>query len=312
MIVPKFASLFVLLSFYLFVGSANAIEFNFNKVADNTYAYIGPTTNRTPENLGLNNNIGLVITEKGAVLIDSGAGIPSAKALEKSVKAVTDLPIIAVINTGSQDHRWLGNGYFADKGVKIYALDKTVATQKDQALGLVEKMTKVSPIFASTKPVTATNVLQGNDVKVEIGGVTFHVKHFGNAHFPGDAVVWLEAQKVLFSGDLIYVDRMLGVHPFTNVASWQKAFHQAKEQLDAKVIVPGHGQVSDWDRATKDTGNYLDKLVKVMTLAADDMSGVDQAVADNKDWPEFKYLTHYDSWHKTILSRTYLQFEEGM
>jgi len=309
--ISKLVSKLIALTILMVSQSVMAMEFTFEKVADNTYAYIGPLTNRTPENLGLNNNIGLVLTERGAVLIDSGAGIPSAKALEKSVKAITDKPIIAVLNTGSQDHRWLGNGYFADKGAKIYALQKTVATQQSMGAGLVEKMTKVSDIFATTKPFSAQKPLQGDMARVTIGGVVFEFKHFGDAHFPGDAVIWLPQQQVLFSGDLIYVDRMLGVHPFTQVASWQKAFHSA-ESIKAKVIIPGHGQVSDWARAKRDTGDYLDKLVSILSVAADDMAGVDQAVSDNKDWPEFKHLEHYGSWHKTILSRTYLQYEEGM
>lgn len=300
-----------LLSLMTLAQPVLAQDIHFTKVADDIYAYIGPLTNRTPENLGLNNNIGLVVTKKGSVLIDSGAGVPSAKALEKAVKSITDLPIIAVINTGSQDHRWLGNGYFVEQGAKVYALEKTVKTQTSMGAGLVDKMTKVSDIFASTKPITASEPFKSSDAKFMIGEVGFELKYFGNAHFPGDAVLWLPEQKVLFSGDLIYVDRMLGVHPFSKVASWQKAFHAA-ESLPAKVIVPGHGQVCDWNKARQDTGNYLDKLVLVMGNAADSMLGVDQAVSDNKDWPEFKHLEHYDSWHKTILNRTYLQFEEGM
>ena len=311
MSIVKVLPVFAVLAISFFSHSVIAMEFSFTQVAEKTYAYIGPLTNRTPENLGLNNNIGLVVTDKGAVLIDSGAGIPSAKALESAVAQITDQKIIAVINTGSQDHRWLGNGYFVEKGATIYALARTVKTQESMGAGLVEKMTKVSDIFASTKPVTAKAPFSKDDVKLTIGDTVFHVKHFGDAHFPGDAVVWLPEQKVLFSGDLIYVDRMLGVHPFSKVASWQKAFHLA-EKLPAKVVVPGHGQVCDWDKARQDTGNYLDKLVKVMSVAAEDMMGVDQAVVNNKDWPEFKHLEHYNSWHKTILNRTYLQFEEGM
>ena len=311
MSIVKVLPVFAVLAISFFSHSVIAMEFSFTQVAEKTYAYIGPLTNRTPENLGLNNNIGLVVTDKGSVLIDSGAGIPSAKALEAAVSKITDKKIIAVINTGSQDHRWLGNGYFVEKGATIYALDKTVKTQESMGVGLVDKMTKVSTVFAYTKPVTAKNPFVKDDVKLTIGDTVFHVKHFGDAHFPGDAVVWLPEQKVLFSGDLIYVDRMLGVHPFSKVASWQKAFHLA-EKLPAKVVVPGHGQVCDWDKARQDTGNYLDKLVTVMSVAAEDMMGVDQAVADNKDWPEFKHLEHYNSWHKSILNRTYLQFEEGM
>jgi len=38
-----------------------------------------------------------------------------------------------VINTGSQDHRWLGNDYFVSKGAEIIALEKTAETQKQYA-----------------------------------------------------------------------------------------------------------------------------------------------------------------------------------
>ncbi len=298
-------------SLLLWGHSASAMSFEFKKVTDQVYAYIGPLTNRTPENLGLNNNIGLIVTKEGAVLIDSGAGNPSAQALEKAVKKVTDLPIIAVINSGSQDHRWLGNGYFKDRGAKIYALQHTVNTQQDMGAGLVEKMSKVSSIFADTKPTVSASPFAGDSAEFSIGGVAFELKYFGDAHFPGDAVVWLPQQQVLFSGDLIYVDRMLGVHPFSKVQSWQKAFHSAAK-IPAKYIVPGHGQLSDWALAKQDTGNYLDKIVEVMQLATEDMLGVDDVVSANKDWPEFKHLEHYNSWHKTILNRSYLQFEESM
>ncbi|HHS99857.1 MAG TPA: MBL fold metallo-hydrolase, partial [Thiomicrospira sp.] len=45
--------------------SAQAMEFKAQKVTDGVYAYIGPITDRTPENLGLNNNIGFIDTAKG-------------------------------------------------------------------------------------------------------------------------------------------------------------------------------------------------------------------------------------------------------
>ena len=295
----------------LWVTPSMANNFEFKPITQDVYAYIGPLENRTPENYGLNNNIGLVVTDQGAVLIDSGAGIPSAQVLEKAVKNITDKPIIAVINTGSQDHRWLGNGYFAERGATVYALEATVKTQQSMGAGLVDKMTKVSETFSTTQPTVSKAPFSGDSATLTIGNMDFELHYYGDAHFPGDAVVWLPKQKVLFSGDLIYVDRILGVHPFSNVKSWQKAFHQA-EKLPAEFIVPGHGQIADWELARKDTGNYLDKLVLVMEQASEEMKGVDEVVSENADWPEFKHLEHYGSWHKTILSRTFLQFEAAM
>lgn len=285
--------------------------FSAEKVADGVYAYIGPTTDRTPENLGLNNNIGFIDTKEGWVLVDSGAGDAAAKKLEEIVLSIKNQPIVAVINIGSQDHRWLGNDYFSKKGAKIYAYQKSVETQSRMYQQEMDSLTKKVPALKGTKKKTADVVLKENSNDLTIGGVTMQLNYYGDAHFPGDSVLWLPKQKVLFTGDIVYVDRMLGVHPWSNPVTWNEAY-QALRKLPAQYIVPGHGQVSDWKRVDADTGDYLKKLVSRLTTAAEDFSGVGTAVKDNADWPEFKHLDHYDSWHKQNLNRTYLKLEASM
>ena len=104
----------VLLTSLTQVALAAPVTVHFDKVADNVYAYIGQTGDRSQDNYGLNGNFGLVVTHKGAVLIDAGASNTAAQALATAAAKVTKQPIIAVINTGSQDHRWLGNAYFRE------------------------------------------------------------------------------------------------------------------------------------------------------------------------------------------------------
>jgi glyoxylase-like metal-dependent hydrolase (beta-lactamase superfamily II) len=89
---------------------AHAQDVRFERVAEGVYAHIGDTGARTVANQGLNANIGLVLTPGGAVLIDSGATAGSAQRIQDAVRRVTPLPVKWVINTGGQDHRWLGNG----------------------------------------------------------------------------------------------------------------------------------------------------------------------------------------------------------
>jgi hypothetical protein len=36
-------------------------------------------------------------------------------------RKVTPLPVKWVVNTGGQDHRWLGNGYFQAQGAELIA-----------------------------------------------------------------------------------------------------------------------------------------------------------------------------------------------
>ena len=90
------------------------------QVTENVYAIVGELGNRTPENLGDNATFGFVITAEGVVLIDPGGTYNGAKAIDAMIKSVTDKPVVTVINTGGQDHRWLGNGYFRQAGARGY------------------------------------------------------------------------------------------------------------------------------------------------------------------------------------------------
>lgn len=305
----NFLGLVAILAFTSF--SIQAMEFKAQKVTDGVYAYIGPITDRTPENLGLNNNIGFIDTADGWVLVDSGAGDAAAKKLEAIAKDIKDQPIVAVINIGSQDHRWLGNDYFSKQGAKIYAYKDSVKTQSLMFKQEVEALVKKVPALKDIKMKTADIVLENTSNTFIIGGVEMQLNYFGDAHFPGDSALWFPKKKVLFTGDIVYLDRMLGVHPWSNPVTWNKAYQQMR-QLPAEFIVPGHGRVSNWKQADAETGNYLKKLNRIMKEQAENMTGVDTAVSENKDWPEFKHLKHYDSWHKQNLNRTYLKLESEM
>ncbi|MFN3631019.1 MAG: MBL fold metallo-hydrolase, partial [Casimicrobiaceae bacterium] len=100
---------------------AQAVEIVFRPVAPNVFAHVGDLEGRTYENEAINANIGLVVTPAGALLIDSGASLLGARKIAEAAKKVTSQPIRWVINTGGQDHRWLGNGYFKAQGAEIIA-----------------------------------------------------------------------------------------------------------------------------------------------------------------------------------------------
>lgn len=103
------------------------------QVSGPVYAIVGPLGQRSEANAGLNANYGFIVTDKGVILIDSGASAHSAALLQKAVQSVTQQPIRWVLNTGSQDHRWLGNDFFAKQGAEVHALAATVQTQKAAA-----------------------------------------------------------------------------------------------------------------------------------------------------------------------------------
>ncbi len=290
------------------VGGAAALEVRFQRVADGVFGHIGDTGARSVDNEGLNANIGLVVTPGGAVLIDSGATFRSARQIFEAVNKVTSQPLKWVINTGGQDHRWLGNGYFKAQGAEIIAHANARADMLNRGNDHLEGLKATLNAKAdATVPTLATRFVSGNDERLELGGVVFELKHRGGAHTPGDMMVWLPGQQVLFAGDVVYVDRMLGVIPVSNTRRWLDTF-SVIEQLEPKTIVPGHGRVTDLTTARADTQAYLEALRAHMKKAVDD--GIDvSAAVKSFDGRPFVRLLNAAELMPGNASRTYLEME---
>jgi glyoxylase-like metal-dependent hydrolase (beta-lactamase superfamily II) len=300
------ASLFFMLA--LTSPAAHAFQPKAEKVVDNVYALIGPLGQRSPENDGLNANFGFIVTPKGVILIDSGASRLGAEKIAAAIAKVTDKPVRWVINTGSQDHRWLGNDYFAGQGAEVIAMRRTAATQADYAAQHMQELTRLlGARMQGTKPLPAPRTLAGDSATLELGGETLMLK-YTDAHFPGDAWVWLPKHSVLFSGDLVFVDRILGVLPMSSVRNGQKAFH-ALAALKPLHIVPGHGRVCDLAQAQRETGDYYDFLADKVGTAAREMEPMDATLDRYADLPAFRHLENYEGLHRANMNRAFTEFE---
>jgi glyoxylase-like metal-dependent hydrolase (beta-lactamase superfamily II) len=287
---------------------ASALDLRFQRVAEGVYAHIGDTGARTVGNEGLNANIGLVVTPAGAVLIDSGATFQSAKKIHEAVQAVTQQPLKWVFNTGGQDHRWLGNAYFAAQGVEVIAHAHAKPDMTNRGNDQLQALKATLGAKADgTVPTLPTRWLAGHDERLELGGVVFEFRHRGGAHTPGDTMVWLPQKSVLFSGDVVYVDRMLGVLPVSHTRNWLASF-AVIEQLHPAVLVPGHGSVTTVATAKADTQALLLALREHMKKAVDDGTDVSAAVKSFNAAPFMRLLNAAELMPGNA-SRTYLEIE---
>ena len=281
------------------------------QVAHNVYAIVGPLGQRSRENDGLNANYGFVVTPVGVVLIDSGASRVGAMKLAAAVRAVTDKPVRWVINSGSQDHRWLGNAFFVGEGAEIIALERTARTQQQYARQQLDGLKRfLGERLAGTEPLSSAKpqkVGAGGAATLTLGGETFVLRHT-NAHYPGDALVHLPRHGVVFTGDLVYVDRLLGVLPWSSVKNGQSSF-LALNRLQPKHIVPGHGRVCDLARAQRETGDYYDFLANTIGNAAKEMEPMDEVLNKHADLPAFRHLENYQDLHRTNMNRAFTEFE---
>ena len=280
------------------------------QVTGNVYAIVGPLGQRSEVNAGLNANYGFVVTAQGVALIDSGASAHSAALIEQAVKAVTPQPIRWVLNTGSQDHRWLGNDYFARRGAQVHAQAATVQTQKasaEQQLAGLQRF--VGDQLKGTQPGYATVVHAGPEAAVTLGGVQFQWVQT-SAHYPGDTLIHLPQASVTFTGDLVYVDRLLGVLPQSNVRKASQAFERLRA-LSPKHVVPGHGRVTDMAQAQKETGDYYRFLIDHIGAAARNMDPLSETLDKFAAPAQFKHLQNFDELHRANMNRVFVDFESN-
>lgn len=284
-----------------------AVDVVFKPVADGVYAFIGEIEGRTYDNEGLNANIGLVVTPAGAVLIDSGATFQSARKIHEAAKKVTNQPIMWVINTGDQDHRWLGNGYFTGQGIATIAHADAQADMKNRSGEQLDGLKVLKERLDGTVPTLPTRFVPARDTRLELGGTVIELKHRNGGHTPGDTLVWLPQKNVLFAGDVVYVDRVLGLHPVSNTRKWLESF-AVIDELKPLTIVPGHGNVTNLATAQAHTRDLLLALRAHMKKAVDD--GVDLGAAVKSfDGKPFAGLKHADVWIPQLAHQTYLEVE---
>ena len=231
------------------LGAAEVLKVQ--PVTEDVWAIVGPLEQRSPENLANNATFGLVVTPEGAVLMDPGGSWNGAEMLHDAIRTVTDQPVEYVINTGGQDHRWLGNGYWQAQGATVIASQMAVADHRSRAQDHMIALSQfLGDGLEGTEPAYA-DVTFETDYLLEFGGFSFEIMHRGAAHTPGDSFVWLDERDVMFTGDIVYVDRILGNGPARDTDSWIAVF-EAMAAYQPSYIVPGHGGATDLAKATRE------------------------------------------------------------
>ncbi len=288
-------------------SGADSAHLELQKVSDTVYAIVGPLTQRSAKNLGNNATFGFVITKQGVVLIDSGGGFKAAKKIHNLIKTVTKKKIKIVINTGGQDHRWFGNDYFKMRGASIIASKVAVADQKKRANFQYTRLANLigDKNIAGTKNVFA-DILFDKKYKFSLGGIEFEIMHSGHAHTPGDSYVWMPKEKIVFSGDIIYMERMLSVGSMSNAKSWISAYSELIK-LKPKIIIPGHGHAAGIAKANKDTFEYLNFIYNGMKKLH--QSGLTEEKVSTLDQSKYKYLKAYDQLKGRNALKVFMELE---
>jgi len=180
-------------------------------VAPNVYAVVGDLAGQSYENDGLNNNLGFVVSDAGVLVINTGPSARVARALHAAIRKITAQPVKWVVNVNSQNHYWHGNGYFKSQGAAILASKEAERVMREMGAQQLEANKALLKEKADSTVLTYPTELITDWRELKLGKTAVQLLHFGPAHTPGDLVVWLPQQKILFAGDIVYTERLLAV-----------------------------------------------------------------------------------------------------
>jgi glyoxylase-like metal-dependent hydrolase (beta-lactamase superfamily II) len=106
--------------------------------------------------------------------------------------------------------------------------------------------------------VIAPNVTLTDRLDIHLGDRSVELHHLGRGNTKGDVVLWLPAERILATGDMVVRPTPYGFGSYPR--DWAASLRRLKT-FDAAVIVPGHGDpFRGWA--------YVDLLIETMELVA--------------------------------------------
>ena len=189
-------------------------------------------------------NAGFVVTSQGIVVIDAEASPRDGEALLRTIRSVSHAPIRWLMLTHYHPDHHFGAIVFRKAGAKVIAHpdSRTLSSEGGpdnqmidwiRVVGL-DAMRGFEYADSADRPVTGVDTLR-------LGGRTMVVAAAGPAHTPGDLMLWLPKERVLFAGDILVED---GVTMLVDGSA--PALLRALDEIDSlhpSVVVPGHGAI---------------------------------------------------------------------
>ena len=204
-------------------------------------------------------NSGVIVGEKGVIVIDAKTSAAGGKELLDDIAKITPKPVTTVILTHSDGDHVNGLAAFPT-GITIIAHENN---KKEQEKALAAGGRGAPP--AGHLP---TRVVTKGKESVEIEGVKLELYHWAPAHTSGDLVIYLPAQKIVFTGDIIatqMADPLIHLEKNGSSEGWITTA-KGIVALDAEQFVPGHGDVQTKDAIAARLSNAEAKRAKIAEL----------------------------------------------
>jgi cyclase len=218
----------------------------------------------------LSSNCGIIITQEGVVLIDSGPNPPDSLAILAAVKKLTSQPIRFLINTETHNDHTTGNFVFSPPAVVIGSTGAAAGIKSYYSAQRNEKLmaesAEMRDSFRGFRLVTP-HIEFTDRLVLNMGDRTLELLQLNRIHSDADTAIWLPKERVLFSAAIAAVKRF-GFFRFFVTIENVKATLKKLKALNPDIVVPAHGAPGTVQLLTETETFYdllLDRVGKMIT-----------------------------------------------
>lgn len=313
----RLAFIFIISSFFLGCNQETKtyypptdVEMELKQVSEHVY-YVQGQAGVPTDNEGFISNAGFIVTDEGVVVFDT-LGTPSlANLLLTKIRTITKKPILKVIMSHYHADHIYGLQVFKEQGAQIIApkgaMDYLSSPAAEERIE--ERRFSLEPwMNETTYLVSPPDVIIDKPMTFKHGDMTFILDVLGAAHSDGDLTLYVESERVLFSGDIIFEGRI----PYLGDANTKIWLETLVKMEVGKItaLIPGHGPAAkNPNKAISATRNYLAKIRNIMATAVENMDDFAEVYA-RADWSEFEKLPAFAEANRRNAYQVFLSMEE--
>jgi len=293
---------------------ANEAGYSPVRITDQVYVIFGPTDQQNRENRGFRNNVGIVLTDAGVVVIDPGGSAWAGEMVAEKIRALSRMPVIAIFNTHAHGDHWLGNEGIRRSYPEAVIYAHPVAKSRIEGpygKGWLERVDQATEGTAGTGILVPPDKAVDDNSLIEFGSTRFHIHHAGRAHTNNDIMVEVVGQRVMFTGDVVR-NGMIGIIEESgsfrgNIAAIDEILH---EPLD--YYIPGHGPAGGSEVPASYRG-YLGALVTtVEELIGENLADFEMKPVVVEAAAEYSGWKNFDDLVGQHVSQVYLEIEASL
>ena len=270
---------------------------NFTKLADGIYVYLGEARNEFDTEH--DSNAGIIISNDGVLLVDTGNRAQDARNIQAALKKLTTQPVKYIVLTEPHPDHQIGSYLFSPPAVVItHGPDpvsgiKSMEADAERLKGFVEQARRTNPperdALEGYRHIPAQREFNGHKETLQLGERTIELIYHPNVHSEADIAVWLPKERVLFSGAAALVEQFNVFRPFVTIPDILAAIKELRA-LKPELVIPSHGAsgVPATTRIFDESERYYNLLLERVGQMVKDGKSLEQIQKELKI-PEFSH-----------------------